>query len=486
MLRSVLLLWLCFTALVHASVTAAWRVPVEVFAPGYRKEGALIGDPSQPKPEKAKLAKPPAKSAFFQLGDELWDVSEEVMARAESGSDAKLQWSGEWMVWNARSQMIVARGSAADIMVVDAALDRSELPVVVKTKLELVKGTDRKVHELSLLSASGESASGRAGGMEAKVRGVNLNQIDGVTGQEIDVRWEAGDLEAKVLVHLDLYDSRTRIARFGNGADQWELFATGGLAYSHGVPVSEVRWKEVEGKLEVWPTMDFMDSGELAMVPLADELQIGILAVRSHHHIGLDLGDAGDEAAPDPFQTEASPSKRVRKIPASGDLAKWISGDLIDVRTLLQENGLKFAHPRAFAGYDQHSRRLFLVSSRVDIQLCEQILGGIGCAISSGAWTETDAPSGNWGLACRSGEESRIELSLGERRAGFSIRPDFSESFSQIDTAYQLDILAGDAVAGSFESQMKFIDALPTEVGSYRSPEGKETKVILTVDAAYP
>ena len=42
------------------------------------------------------------------------------------------------------------------------------------------------------------------------------------------------------------------------------------------------------------------------------------------------------------------------------------------------------------------------------------------------------------------------------------------------------------AVAGSFESRMKFIDALPTEVGSYRLPEGKETKVILTVDAAYP
>lgn len=474
MTRPLLLLVWLFVAGSSDAFTAAWKVPL----------GDYFGDLESNESVK-KLDQAPAKSAFFEPGDELWDISEEVIKhanrrRGNMAAEDDIKWAGEWMVWNARSQMIVVRGSEVDIMFADVALDCSELPLLARTKLELVQGTDQKFGQLTMLSASGESASTKVDGIESKVRAVDIGSIFGRTENDILVSWQSGGLKAEVSAHLDLYDGRTRIARFGTGKDQWELFASGGLAYSHGVSISEVRWKEQDGKLETWPVTD---DSELAVEALDDQWQIGIFKVSPG--IVPRLGGSGDEAADDPFGEETKRWKP-EKIPVSKELVKWIGGEQLDLKFLLQQNGMKLDGPKAYAGFDAVSNRLFVISSPFDIELCEQIVGGIGCFISKGAWTETDAASGNWGLACRSGEESWIKLTRGDRTSEFKIRPDFADAYPKIDTNYKVDLMTEGIVRGTMESRVTLLDEVPSQIGSYQLPESKEVKVTLTVDVGYP
>jgi hypothetical protein len=480
MLGRILLVWLCLAAFAHASVTVAWKLPVDVFAPGYRGLDPLGEEP----PKKHKLAKPPGESVFFEAGDELWDVSQEVIQQArlrrKTGDPAKgIQWGGQWMVWNARSQMIVARGSEADIMMAGAALDLSVLPVLARTKLELVRGGDAKGREVSALSSSGETARVKVDGIEAAVRAVDGGWHGGLTEQDILLSWQSGEMKGEVSVHLDLYDLRTRIARFGSGEDQWEVFATGGMAYSHGVPISEVRWKEEHGKTVAWP---LRETSESAIAPLDENLKIAIFKVRPDLPSLLGGGDDGEE---DPFGGEDRPPA-LAMIPVSEELGRWMGGELLDLKPLLRRNGVKLDYPKAYAGYDRVSDRLFVIATPTELDLCELTVRGVGCSISRGAWTETDAASGNWGLACRSGEESWIKLSSGDRVAEFKIRPEFRESWPNVDTAYKMDSLVEGRVEGSFESRVKLLDAIPSQIGSCKPEDGKERKVMLTVDVGYP
>lgn len=477
----ILIAWLCFPALVQASLTVAWKLPVDVFAPGYRGLDPL-GDP--PREAKQKLAKAPGESAFFEPGDELWDVSSEVIkqarARRDIGDPLKgIKWAGEWMVWNARSQMIIARGSEADIMMAGAALDLSVLPVLARTKLELVRGSDPKGREVSVLSSSGETARIKVDDIEVTVRAVDGGLAGGLTEQDIFVSWQSGEMKAEVSVHLDLYDTRSRIARFGSGADQWEVFATGGMAYSHGVPISELRWKEEGGKVVVW---SLRETSESAIAPLDEKLKIGIFKVRPN--LPSFLGGEED-VEEDPFGGKDVPPA-LATIPVSEELARWVDGELLDVKSLLRQNGIKLDYPKAYAGYDRISNRLFVIASSTELDLCEQIVSGVGCFISRGAWTETDAATGNWGLACRSDEESSIKLRSGDRTAEFKIRPEFGDSWPGIDTIYKVDLMTEGNVRGTFESRAKLLNAIPSQIGSYQSKDGEEVKVSLTVTAGYP
>jgi hypothetical protein len=60
----VILLAIAMPSTGAASITAAWKVPIDRFAPDHEEN-----------PKVHKLEKPPGESGFFQAGDELWDVS---------------------------------------------------------------------------------------------------------------------------------------------------------------------------------------------------------------------------------------------------------------------------------------------------------------------------------------------------------------------------------------------------------------------------
>lgn len=114
MFRLICAVLLLSAAAVHASMTAAWKVPVELYA-SLSEEGSR------------KLTAPPGASAFFHPGDELWDIAEQVMwhspASLHDREGKPEPWPGEWLVWNARSGMIVARGSEIDLLLLDQTLD---------------------------------------------------------------------------------------------------------------------------------------------------------------------------------------------------------------------------------------------------------------------------------------------------------------------------------------------------------------------------
>lgn len=147
MFRLICAVLLLSAAAVHASMTAAWKVPVELYA-SLSEEGSR------------KLTAPPGASAFFHPGDELWDIAEQVMwhspASLHDREGKPEPWPGEWLVWNARSGMIVARGSEIDLLLLDQTLDVLEkIPLLLRTKFETVQGPAAETRILSCVSKNG-------------------------------------------------------------------------------------------------------------------------------------------------------------------------------------------------------------------------------------------------------------------------------------------------------------------------------------------
>lgn len=138
----------------EASVTVAWKMPVESVAPAFA--------------DAPPLGEPPGDSAFFQPGDKLWDLSKRVnwqrpdevhpddqgdpFAVTEPGF-IDVDWKGDWIVWNPRSGMIVVRGSWHDVLVAEQVLGCGDQPNLIRTRIEL-KGTGNP-RILSLVSRGG-------------------------------------------------------------------------------------------------------------------------------------------------------------------------------------------------------------------------------------------------------------------------------------------------------------------------------------------
>ena len=149
-LKVLMMLFLAAAGIGHASVTVAWKMPVERVAPSFA--------------ESPPLDKPPGDSAFFQPGDKLWDLSKEVIwrvpddAKVEEEADpfavtepgqVEVDWKGDWIVWNSRSGMIVARGSWHDVLVAEEVLGCEKLPKVIRARIEVKDA--RKPRVLSLV-----------------------------------------------------------------------------------------------------------------------------------------------------------------------------------------------------------------------------------------------------------------------------------------------------------------------------------------------
>jgi hypothetical protein len=259
MARIVCFAWLALSLCVQASVTAAWKLPIERLAPDYETSSTI-----------RKLDKPPAPSAFFQPGDVLWDVSKawswpqegEVDEEADpfepdpdQGDKVPDDWEGEWVVWNSRSGMFVARGSWGDIRRVERGIEFAERPSLLRTTVQWEEA-GKQVASLSLVTRSGEESSFSADGRSLKLtvvgsesrwsRAADVAAVVAWPGKEGGSRWE-------VLTGVTLMEGkRARLARQGSGADAWELFATVTKESVEGAAHNEARWIEVGGKLHLW------------------------------------------------------------------------------------------------------------------------------------------------------------------------------------------------------------------------------------------
>jgi hypothetical protein len=456
MARIVCLAWLVLSLCVHASTTVGWRIPIETLAPGYAES-----------PQIHRLDSPPGESAFFETGDELWDVSKPVLQWLGTSIDAledpdQKQWSGEWMVWNARSRMLIVRGSEADIAMIEMGLNPLHPPELLRTKIDFATAPAAG-SSISVLSRSGEEASIEWDGANLKLAAISSGPR-GILDVNVSLSWPADDKDSRwnLLTALTVLDGRPcRLAAQGSGDKRQELFITVSRELGPGIPAAQFRWKEEASGVSPWPE----PSPEgFSRLNLDGDVQIGIYRVPVDFVAKL----AGGEG------------KELPKMQAPAVRGLSLRFELTDVRSPLEENGIRLKGPQAFAGFHPASGRVVLITDAANHDLFDGMVNGSTGCLFPDIWCETDADSGGWGLVCRPGEESRLWKSVpGAQGPQCEIAVTNAGLGYDYDATYAFDLAAeaGNRVA----SAGAFTRGVPQVVGARTLSGGGEKKITLTL-----
>lgn len=475
MIRLLLILLLVFSGVGRAAVTAAWKVPIGSRVPDHETDGRV-----------RKLDKPPGESAFFEAGDELWDVSEalkwEVAGEAGESGDPfaeppaepiKVSWKGDWLVWNARSRMFVARGTWGQILLVGDVLGFEAQPIVLRSRFEVVGGTDDddtkpgKVRSLSIACRSNERARIAVDGFEAEVGGTALG-LDGISEVVYHLSWPAKledrkwEIGTGILVHEEV---RTRLARQGEGPDSWEAWVTVSRELLDGTPFSESRWIETAEGIERWKLPE--PGKRRFRKALGQNREIGIYPVSKDVLVRL----VGAEVMP-----------TLPELVLSEGLTEWVRGPLIDLGKALRAEGVKFDDGAShFAGFDPRSRSVIMVADATNQDLANGIFWDGSRGFPALLWIETNPKAGGWGMMCRSGEKAAIRQVAGEVAARvFEIEPTLGSVGEVMDLRYKFDVVAGDRAMGRVEAAATLTSGKPMKVLTGFKDGADDLEVVLT------
>lgn len=462
---------LACTGMAHASVTAAWKLAIEARIPHHESDGRV-----------RKLAKPPGESAFFEAGDEIWDVSTaltwevDVPAPTDDPFQDPIQvprrfdWKGDWVVWNARSQMFIARGSWSQILLVGEVLGFKEHPIVLRSRLEVAPRGDSKAGKartISFVSRSGHKSRAESDGTAAEVEAF-ASASDNICDVRCRLSWpaEAGDrrwdFHTGVIVREDV---RTRLARKGSGRDAWDAWLTVSRELPSGLPFGQVRWIESGGRIERWALLE--PGGDRWRKVLGPNRVLGIHPLTEHEFAGL-IGVEEVFTLPD--------------VVAPPELEEWVRGSLIDVGDFLRSNGVKIDLAAGdFGGFDPRNGRIVVVADEMGQDLVEAMFSKGRDGLPPQVWIETDPESGGWGLSARSGERAGIA-----RRAGeapdllFEIEPTLGPDGHTIDLSYKFDIVPENRAIGRLDSATTLASGKPVKLVTKSQAGTKDLEVVLT------
>jgi hypothetical protein len=459
----------------RAAVTVAWKVPIESHASDFRSDDRY-----------RKLDQPPATSAFFQAGDELWDVSKAIpwprgfkptkREKEEEGKDPFAadtsdgwnwngepdgEWAGQWVVWNARSRMFIARGSWEDVRQIEAGLGFNGRLEVLRTKLELVEA-GKPSRSVSLLSRSSEKAKMEMDGFKAEVEAYGRDwSLE--NSARLVVKWPAEKESAtwELATALALTDAKPlRVAGHGIGTEEWELFASIEREWLDGTPVSQGRWIEEKGAISLWlvpryrrdasPAQDLEEGYKMSLFDIGEVTPLRMVG-----------------------QGAEIPSVAV-EVPEKA--AGLLRGSVIDLRPHLALNGIRLEEAREFAGFDPVSGHLLVIARDRWVREVENLLatcGHSGCS----RWVKTGPEAGAWWLSSQSGVKATLTRKRnGETDLLFETELTLNADEESFDIHYRLQPRPGQLL----QSRGTFLVDTPREAGSFTAADGREVKVILT------
>ena len=464
MIRCLLVVSFALAGLGHATITAGWKVPIERIAADYKTSDKV-----------RKLDQPPGESAFFQPGDELWEISKAIhwiaSLNGDGGDDpfapdagqqldVPTNWQGDWIVWNARSEMVVARGSWNDILIAEHSMAWDSNLIALRTKVDLVTTGKGDTRSLSLISRSGEKARAKINGFEVELD-FSIDRQSPIGDGRYHISWPSGTGSKRWSVntaHTSVMGKRFCLAQGGQGEDSWKVFVTTSAELIDGTPLSQARLRETSAGLEPWKAPE--RCGNNLRKSLGPDLELGIYP--ASWELVSRLGSLED----------------LLDINAPESISDWVRGPLVDLRKLLKDYGVKFNEADHFAGFDPGSDRLFVLSDSLNQDLAEQILTPGCCRTVLNVWVETNPQSGGWGISTRSGEKAAITLGSGEASdTGFEIEPTVGGNQWLLDLRYKLDVLSGSRSIGSFQSNATIVHDQASVVGKYIGTDGEELEV---------
>lgn len=416
-----------------ASITAAWKMPIDRFAPDHMEN-----------PKVHKLEKPPGESGFFQAGDELWDVSKllDVVERdfddpfeetptPKKNPDRVLPFTGEWAVWNARSGMLVARGSYSDLLHAQEACGFNNQPEAVRVNFELMKGDKMEPEQaLGMVVLSGVTVSAESEGMK-----IELEPSTGTGSAYLEIRlavsWPApgNDRRWDVVTALTCRDGvRFPIARHGTGEESWSLFGTAVSEHPDGTLVKDSRWIETQPVgLRPWPVS--ISQRDVVQLRVDDRRTIAWYPVPPDH---LEI-----------------PPRRDLQAPA--DLEEWISGGFVDYLKVLADNGVDTKSPGFFAGFDPDRSELVVVADSVNQQRVLDLVNSVSVSPPTNIWVETNPDANAWGSMTRSGEKAVVTLNENKTPvASYEVEPTSNGNGQLVDLHCSVDVMEGGQQVSNF------------------------------------
>ncbi len=434
-------LWLLMAMACEAAEIVAWKVPLTRLADKALETAGV-----------ARCKTAPETSPFFGEGDELWDLKEIMPEDGRTKQKLKM----EFLVWNASSSRVVAKGNWADICALNDVLRPDGVPRHCRLSASLyqiaadggqVKVEEKPVAELSTLAKSGQKIEARweLGGKMIKMDGeVCLEDSYPV----FDVRL---DLSAKVPGQSDINVNTDFIwwcgkilwvARDFDGKNGLDLKVTGTVEMSDGTPVSELVLIQKGAKSEpLGPDRSSMteepqrvgEAGWLTCIFTPPWLFREVLSTTSP-----DNSQEVDPIADSSSNVRVDLPRGASVMPPEF-LRPWVRHEVLDAEELGEKIARKFEvnlkDEKYFIGYDPIEERLYFHSA--NRELVESFRGIFMCL-------DGDLPDlvittlegvGQTRLISRAGRRAKLSRSKEENRETryLEVEPTIGDSGKVID-----------------------------------------------------
>lgn len=424
--RGFLLSFMLLAPEISASEIMAWKIPLSRFGwSDTETEGV------------EKMESPPQPSPFFKVGDELWDLS----AVHEKGKNPPL----DWIVWNATSERIVAKGTWDGISQLHEILDGQSPPRNLRIRLETFKiPSDGSLPSKNALPALELSVIVRSA-LKFKVSNRERGESLEMSGQAVlgNLSNPVVDVQVSVLCQLKdqpRLDLNTSFSLEDNGS----IWVARDFHRNQGID------------LRVTPTFELPDGTPLkeflmkqngdAIEPFVIERNFGRKNAGNGWLEIIDLPrtllDPPGPTTGDPFAVSELPAPVALNLPdilPPAFLSEWVDHSVLDVSTLVRTAGVAMDREGDFAGYDPIQQKLFIYSTgEALVNICKQIYSGHGetretlmVTLETDGETKIVTHSGSKASLTRSAVDNSIVRSV-------EVEPNMGAEISDLTLKYQV------------------------------------------------
>ncbi len=450
---------------------------------------SLITTEGKGSPNLQRLEKPPEASPFFGKADELWTASS-FMPQQEQVSE-KL----DWVVWNATSGRLVAKGSWSALFELHDYYRLNSSVVQCRLKVDVYDvPTDGSppdpskppAHSLNFVTRSGQTAKA------SNVEGESSIQFEGEVniGEDfnlIDLRIAASVSLAKFAIEdiqtsVALNDNTPLwIARDSDGKQGIDLLITASIELTDGTPFRDLIMRQEDNVMKPYsPSTMHKRSGDIVI----GEGRRLVWSKFPFDYLRLLYGERSTDVEEDPFAPQKPvhlDGKKLKEVQALEIFSPHFYGKVIDIRDALKLNGIKVSD-QDFAGYDPKTKCVFMYSSEAgELDKFQQLVIIYECShVSSLAITSRG--DGEMRLMSRSGMKSLLvgRAFKSNHSRSIEIEPNIGENNTIIDLRYFYSEKVGEKVIHSLESSSsleagKFLKVFEKEQvdGSKKSMELK-------------
>lgn len=468
----------------QAAEIVAWRVPLS----NYSIDGLKA-------PGVARYKDAPGASPFFKQGDELWDLTKVVTDRPGARKMAL-----DWLIWNASSNSLVAKGNWVDICNLHGILAVEGQPKRCRVTVSVfevpadgapLSETSVPASELTTVSRSGYKSKAFWSGAG---KSIDLDS-DYVIGEREEVVYIGlnatvsvpGQLPMEVNTSFSLGDGKSLwIARDFDGLKGLDLKAAATIESMDGTPIRERVMIQRNGeKLPIPPKRSQPDDKSRRMADKGWITRVNLSIEDLKQFLSL---EKADRPGADPFQepTQEEPEILPHALPVKPPefLQDWVSHGVLNANEWVKKRIPDLEMEGAFSAYDPIEERIYFFSPN------EVSADKVGAAFSSSSCGGTEFIStltghGQTRLVCRSGQKMSLSRALNTETnlRHLEIEPTIADSSDLVDFRFSFEDKRDQSQVTRINSNATLQFGKSSELFSAADGGAEKTSVSARVDA---